>query len=160
MGGKTAHPTYERKLFSSGRNMHFVLPPGITVSPPMSPHCFYSNKTTAKGVDHLCYKYKKCVQNRLYDPDLCSESLLWLEMIKENYSDAKQCGELWVKWNRSLVTIWKQDKVVLYKWPCYCHIVWADEDKFARWEKFLPVPKKKRCAENTRVTDITLTFCP
>ena len=72
---------------------------------------FYVQKT-AKGVDHPCYNCTTCVKNHLYDPDdrvVCSK---WLKMIKENGDSAKKYGELWVKWNRFLVSIWKHNKVV------------------------------------------------
>ena len=72
---------------------------------------------------------------------LSSLCLSWLENIKENSSVAQTCGDLWVKWNRSLVSIWKHNKVMLYSDPCVDMIVWADKEKFARWERFLPVPK-------------------
>ena len=64
----------------------------------------------------------------------------WLEKIKEKSCDSLRCSDLWVKWNRSLVSIWKHN-VVLYSDPNVDIIVWADKEKFARWEQFLLVPR-------------------
>ena len=84
----------------------------------------------------------------------------WLEKIKEKSSDNLRCSDLWVKWNRSLVSIWKHNKVVLYSDPCVDMIVWADEEKFARWVQFLPVPKirlrRDRSGEGGAVQPSTL----
>ena len=46
-----------------------------------------------------------------------------------------------MNWNRSLVSFWKHNKVVQYSKPDIDKIVWADADKFALWEPFLPAPK-------------------
>ena len=84
----------------------------------------------------------------------------WLEKIKEKSSDNLRCCDLWVKWNRSLVSIFKHNKVVLYSDPSVDMIVWADEEKFARWVQFLPVPKirlsRDRLGERGAVQPSTL----
>ena len=69
---------------------------------------------------------------------MCSQ---WLKNIKENGVDAEKSGSMWVKWNRSLVGSWKHNKVQRYLVPGVDMLIWADTEKFALWEPFLPVPK-------------------
>ena len=78
---------------------------------------FYKNRNTIKGVDHPCSACAKCIKNRLYDPDPCEVCSQWLKHIKENSVDAENSGSLWVKWNRSLVSAWKHNKVPNYLVP-------------------------------------------
>ena len=150
MGGKTT-PRDGRQLyiiFSTGNNTRFCFAPRAERFLHRCKHdSFYTNKTTAKGVDHPCYKCAQCVRNRLYDPEKCQVCLMWLEKIKENGVEAKQCCDLWVKWNRSLVSIWKHNKVVMYADPKVDMIVWENAEKFALWEPYLPAPKIRQRRE-------------
>ena len=69
-------------------------------------------------------------------------------------------SELWVKWNQSLVSIWKQS-CVLYSDQSVDMIVWAKKEKFAHWEQFLPVPKiRLRCNCTGEERAVTLSALP
>ena len=107
-------------------------------------------------MDHPCYRCAKCVTNRLYDPDLCKVCTTWLKNINENSASAGKSSDLWIKWNRSLVSIWKHNKVVQYNKPDIDMIVWADGEKFTLWEPFLPAPKI-RLRNSSLVTLFLLT---
>ena len=102
---------------------------------------FYKNRNTIKGVDHPCSACAKCIKNRLYDPDPCEVCSQWLKHIKENENsvEAENGGSLWVKWNRSLVSAWKHNKVPNYLVPGVDMLIWADTEKFTLWEPLLPV---------------------
>ena len=110
MGGKTAPPPPDReKYFSTGTNSHLFCPHTDHFLHLCQHDAFYANKNTAKGVDHLCYKCSKCVTNRLYDPDPCQVCTTWLQDIEGNSVSAGKSSDLWVKWNRSLVSFWKHN---------------------------------------------------
>ena len=57
-----------------------------------------------------------------------------------------------MKWNRS-VSFWKHNKVVQYNKPDIDMIVWADADKLALWEPFLPAPKIRLRREKSGSSD-------
>ena len=121
---------------------------------------FYKNKNTIKGVDHPCSACAKCIKNRLYDPDPCEVCSQWLKHIKENSVDAENSGSLWVKWNRSLVSAWKHNKVPSYLVPGVDMLKWADTEKFALWEPLLPVPKIRIRRQKSGGSDTSLPQTP
>ena len=142
--------------FSTGTNSHFFCPQMDHFLHRCQHDAFYTNKNTLKGVDHPFSACAKCVTNRLYDPDPCEVCTKWLQDIKEKGVSAEKSGSIWLKWNRSLVASWKHNKVLQYIKPEVVMIVWADAEKFALWEPYLPVPKIRLRREKSGSSDTAL----
>ena len=121
---------------------------------------FYKHRNTIKSVDHPCPACAKCLKNRLYDPDPCEVCSKWLQNIKDNSVEAETSGSLWVKWNRSLVSMWKHNKVPNYLVPEVDMLIWADTEKFALWEPLLPVPSVRLRRQKSGGCDNSLPPTP
>ena len=88
---------------------------------------------------------------------MCSK---WLQNIKDNSVEAETSGSLWVKWNRSLVSTWKHNKVPNYLVPEVDMLIWADTEKFALWEPLLPVPNIRLRRQKSGGSDNSLPPTP